>query len=226
MVAFLRAIADAAESRDVEAQDNEDAKAGEEIMSEPAPEPQGGGAPGGGFMSKKFLGIPAVVWLIGAAILAYLYFRNSSSSGSSGTGASSSAGSGQSTTGDITFTPGTSTVEVQGNTNPSTQQNTTQTTNNSGTPNPQPTPNPKPPTKSSTGQMKSYTVKKGQSLDEIAKQFGIDAACLAHNNVYVKGEVPGNKKVGRPLGTGAGLKTGQVLKIPTNTQCKQQGYKS
>lgn len=200
-------------------------------MSEPAPEPQPGqGGGGGSFFSKKFLGIPAVIWLAGAAILAYLYFKNqSSSSGSSGSGATSSSGSGQSTTGDITFTPGTSTVEVQG-TNPTggttTQQNTTTTTNNSGTPNPQPTPNPKPPTKSSSGSMKTITVAKGGTLASIAKQYGIDVACLAHNNVYVTGEVPGNKKVGQPLGTGAGLKTGQRLNIPTNAQCKSQGYKS
>lgn len=196
-------------------------------MSEPAPEPQGGQPQGGSFMSRRFLGIPAVVWLIGAALLAYLYFRNQSSSSTGG--ATSTAGSGQSTTGDITFTPGTSTVEVAGTNTPSTnntQQNTQQTTNNSATPNPQPTPNPKPPTKSTTTTMKKYTVKKGQSLSQVASQFGIDVACLAHNNKYVSGEVPGNKKVGQPLGTGAGLKTGQVLSIPTNAQCKAQGYKS
>lgn len=195
-------------------------------MSEQVPE-QESGATGGGFMTRKFFGLPAIVWIIIVIIVAYLYFRRAGSSSGSG-GASSTSGSGQADTGDITFTPGTSTVEVEGNTGPATdtQQNTTQTTNNSGTPNPQPTPNPRPPVKSHTGQMKSYTVKKGQSLEQIAKQFGIDVACLAHNNVYVKGEVPGNKKVGQPLGTGAGLKTGQVLKIPTNTQCKQQGYKS
>lgn len=196
-------------------------------MSEPAPE-QETGTTGGGFMTRKFFGLPAIVWIIIVIIVAYLYFRRAGSSSGAGGGATSTSGSGQADTGDITFTPGTSTVEVQGNTGPATdtQQNTTQTTNNSGTPNPQPTPNPKPPTKSHTGQMKTYTVKKGQSLEQIAKQFGIDVACLAHNNVYVKGEVPGNRKVGQPLGTGAGLKTGQVLKIPTNTQCKQQGYKS
>lgn len=60
----------------------------------------------------------------------------------------------------------------------------------------------------------SYTVKAGQSLAEIAKANGISVAQLAHSNVYVPGEVAGNAKVGQTLGTGAGLKTGQVLKIP------------
>lgn len=59
-----------------------------------------------------------------------------------------------------------------------------------------------------------YTVKPGETLTSIANRFGISVATLAHANVYVPGEVAGNKKVGQTLGTGAGLKTGQVLKIP------------
>jgi LysM repeat protein len=61
---------------------------------------------------------------------------------------------------------------------------------------------------------KEVTVKAGQTLDEIAKEYGITPAQLAASNVYVKGELPGNAKVGQTLGTGAGLKTGQVLKVP------------
>lgn len=60
----------------------------------------------------------------------------------------------------------------------------------------------------------TYTVKAGQTLADIANMFGISVATLAHANVYVAGELPGNAKVGQTLGTGAGLKTGQVLKIP------------
>lgn len=208
-------------------------------MSEPAPEPQAQGQ--GGFMSRKFLGIPAIFWLLGAAILAYLYFRNKSAS-SSGTGATSTGGSGQSTTGDITFQPAAETIDVQGQYGPNTQtgtdttqsggQNTssgtggtTTVSNNpppsNGTPNPQPTPQPKPPTKTNSTPMKTHTVTKGQTLAQIAKQYGISADCLADANVYVAGEVPGNKKVGQTLGTGAGLKTGQVLKIPLPSQCSK-----
>lgn len=61
---------------------------------------------------------------------------------------------------------------------------------------------------------KEVTVKAGQTLDQIAKEYGITPAELASHNVYVKGEVPGDAKVGQTLGTGAGLKTGQTLKIP------------
>jgi LysM repeat protein len=71
--------------------------------------------------------------------------------------------------------------------------------------------NPSPPLKTTYS---TYVVKAGQSLTEIANMFGISVATLAHANVYVAGELPGNAKVGQTLGTGAGLKTGQVLKIP------------
>jgi LysM repeat protein len=60
----------------------------------------------------------------------------------------------------------------------------------------------------------TYVVKAGDTLASIAAKYGISVATLAQNNVYVSGEVPGNKKVGQTLGTGAGLKTGQVLKVP------------
>lgn len=60
----------------------------------------------------------------------------------------------------------------------------------------------------------TYTVKAGDTLASIAARFGISVTQLAHANVYVSGELPGNKKVGQTLGTGAGLKTGQVLKVP------------
>lgn len=60
----------------------------------------------------------------------------------------------------------------------------------------------------------TVTVQKGQTLASIAAAHHISVAELAHANTYVPGEVAGNKKVGQPLGTGAGLKTGQVLKIP------------
>lgn len=77
------------------------------------------------------------------------------------------------------------------------------------------TPRPKPIITPSRGSSTtSYTVKKGDTLASVAAKYHISVSELAHSNVYVSGEVPGNAKVGQPLGTGAGLKTGQVLKIP------------
>lgn len=203
-------------------------------MSEAPPEGGGGAPAAGGFMSRKFLGIPAIFWLLGAAVLAYLYFKNKSGS-SAGGGATSTAGNGTSSTGDITFTPGTDTIQVS-----PTSSNSTTATDTSGSgsttvggsgsgdttgggntvpppvQNPQPTPPPKPPTKTGTTTVTytSYIVKPGETLASLAKRFGISVADLAHSNVYVPGEVAGNKKVGQTLGTGAGLKTGQRLRIP------------
>jgi LysM repeat protein len=84
------------------------------------------------------------------------------------------------------------------------------------TPHPPTTTTIRPPiiTPSRGSSTTKYTVKANESLDEIAAKYHITPAELAHANVYVTGEVPGNKKVGQPLGTGAGLKTGQVLNIP------------
>ena len=61
-----------------------------------------------------------------------------------------------------------------------------------------------------------YTVRPGDTLQSLAKKFGVTVEDIASapGNVYVAGEVPGNKKVGQRLGTGAGLKTGMVLNIP------------
>jgi LysM repeat protein len=59
----------------------------------------------------------------------------------------------------------------------------------------------------------TYTVKAGDTLASLANRYGISIGTLAHANTYVAGEAAASK-VGQQLGTGAGLKTGQVLKIP------------
>lgn len=179
-------------------------------MSEPIPEGDGGG---GSFLTRKFAGVPAIVWLLGATLLAYLYFRNKS-----GGSASSTGGGGTPTTGDISVTPGTTTINV-------IRQYTGRMhkpSSNNGSPpprhrthNPQPKPRTKPPVKKQATTKLTYTVRSGDTLASIAKKYGISIAQLAHANVYVAGEVPGNHKVGQHLGTGAGLKTGQRLVIPT-----------
>lgn len=58
-----------------------------------------------------------------------------------------------------------------------------------------------------------YTVKAGDTLASLSSKFGISIGTLAHANTYVKGEASASK-VGQTLGTGAGLKTGQVLTVP------------
>lgn len=119
-------------------------------MSEMPPDPA---QQQGNFLTRKYGGIPGIVWIGGVAIIAYfLFFRNSSSSGNS-----SSGGGGQSTTGDITLQPGTETIDLSGQTSGTTGvDNPAPVTDNNGvpenpggpnqtgTPNPQPTPVPPP----------------------------------------------------------------------------------
>lgn len=107
-------------------------------MSEPIPESGGGGPAAPSFMSKKFMGIPAIVWLIGAVLLAYLYFRRGSG------GASSSGGGGTSTTGDISIAPATTTLNVKGQYGPFTQSSTQTLTQSRQSPPRHRTPNPQP----------------------------------------------------------------------------------
>lgn len=75
----------------------------------PADPPAGGG--GGSFLTAKFLGIPALVWIAGVAAIAYwLYYRNSAASGGA---ASSTAGANDTlTTGDTTVDSGAVSISI------------------------------------------------------------------------------------------------------------------
>lgn len=159
-------------------------------MSEGYPEQQ----PGGSFLTRRVMGMPAWAWLILAGGATYLLFFRGKGGGGTSTG-----GGGSSATGDTTFAGSPVSVTVDAG---------------HGTPNPQPSPKPPPKKKVISHPVLTYKVKPGDTLASVAKKYGISVATLAHANVYVPGEVPGDKKVGQPLGTGAGLKTGQVLKIP------------
>lgn len=82
-----------------------------------------------------------------------------------------------------------------------------------------PAPKPAPPKKVT---YKTITVQPGQTLQTLAQQYHTTPDQIADvpGNVYVEGEVPGNKKVGQQLGSGAGLKTGQKIKIPITSLWK------
>jgi LysM repeat protein len=56
----------------------------------------------------------------------------------------------------------------------------------------------------------SYTVKPGDTLDKLAEKYGISRVDLAHAN---------------GLGTGAGLRTGQVLHVPGPVRSRAEGGK-
>lgn len=82
-----------------------------------------------------------------------------------------------------------------------------------------PAPKPAPPKKVT---YKTITVQPGQTLQSLAQQYHTTPDQIADvpGNVYVEGEVPGNKKVGQQLGSGAGLKTGMKIKIPITSLWK------
>lgn len=182
-------------------------------MSETVPE--GGGAPAaGGFMQKKFLGIPAWIWLVAAAVLAYMYFRNKG--GATAGTATSSGGPGTATSGDTSigaYTAPVINVHEQYGPYTTTNTHTVNKPSRHRTPNPQPKPKRKPTVKQHQTSAITYTVKAGDTLASVAKQFGVSIGTLAHANTYVSGEAPG-KAPGTRLGTGAGLKTGQKLVVP------------
>jgi hypothetical protein len=98
-------------------------------MSEMAPESGGGG---GNLFTGRIMGIPGVVWLLGAGVLAYfIFFRK----GSAGAGGSTSGGGG------TIDTSGTQTTLQKG----AIAVTVSQTDNNPATAkNPQPTPKPPP----------------------------------------------------------------------------------
>jgi LysM repeat protein len=198
-----------------------------------------GGEDGGGGGGKKIAGIPRAYAIAGGlalvAGLAWMWWERTHAKASSST-TTVITGSVSSNTGisgsmlnailkDWQENPGSSSSSTgTGTKKKTTKTTTTKTgtkpkTTKTGTPTPKKPP-PKKPAPTGRGgppvitSYKEVTVKAGQTLDEIAKEYGITPAQLASHNVYVKGELPDNAKVGQTLGTGAGLKTGQVLKVP------------
>jgi hypothetical protein len=79
-------------------------------VSEYQPEPTG---QSGGIFMKKYAGIPGIVWVAGAVLLAYLIFRRSGTGG----GATSTGGGGTSTTGNISVGPVSRALNVTANYN-------------------------------------------------------------------------------------------------------------
>jgi len=142
-----------------------------------------------GFFSRKFMGIPAIVWLAGAALLAYMYFRHQSSTGAGGT---STGGGGSAATGDITLQPSPTSITVQGQYGP----NTTGPVSNVGNPpprhgtgNPQPKPPPKPPKKKHVTTIKTPPKKPNtrEQFVTVAKWPGKSSGGLAQWNTTLWG---------------------------------------
>lgn len=186
-------------------------------MSETAPEAQPRSS-GGNVFTRKVGPLSLWVWMLIALVLAgvyYLYKKNSANSANSST---ANAASGNSPGGvDASLVPqfiNQTYNQTEPPVAPNITVNNTIPTDNDNPPpvdNDQPPPRPttKPPSpKQPQGRPTapfepifngSYTVKKGETLQQVATKFHISREQLAHAN---------------GLGTGAGLRTGQKLRVP------------
>ena len=197
-------------------------------MSQMQPEstaPQGGG----NVFTRKIGPMPMWAWMgiaLALAIVFYLYKKktsaNSSSTNSSAGGANSPGGV------DASLVP-QFVNQVYNQETPPVAPNVTVNNTVPSQPDIDTPPGQAPPPKPSTGghpapkpttphkvTYKTITVQPGQTLQSLAQQYHTTPDQIADipGNVYVKGEVPGDKKVGQQLGSGAGLKTGQKIKVP------------
>lgn len=195
-------------------------------MSQMQPEVQ---PQSGNVFTRKVGPLPMWAWMgiaLALAIVYYLYKKNKSSSTSSQNSAQNSS---VNTPGgvDASLVPQFVNQVYNQETPPVapnvTVNNTVPTDNDQPTP---PTSNPKPPAprvqpKPKPVTYKTITVQPGQTLQSLAQQYHTTPDQIADvpGNVYVKGEVPGDKKVGQQLGSGAGLKTGMKLRIPISSLC-------
>ena len=169
-----------------------------------APSRSGGG--GGNVLTHKLGPLPTWVWISIAAalIIAYSWWKSKSANAASSANTAASSTPADQVPQFVNQTYTTVTP-------PSVNVTDTDTAPPpaSGTPAPPgPTPTPvKAPAPRPAGHPvqppifnKTYIVKKGETLNSIAKQLGISRVDLAHAN---------------GLGTGAGLRTGQTLKVPS-----------
>lgn len=179
-------------------------------MSESAPERSGGG---GNVLTRKIGPLPMWGWaaIILGVVLLYSYRQKSNQAQQAATSVNSPGGV------DASLVPQFINQEYD-NTAPPAAPNVTVNNqipspppdvdvNPGGPMSPPPStkpPSPKPPTPRPTAPFEpifngTYTVKKGETLQQVATKFHISREQLAHAN---------------GLGTGAGLRTGQKLKVP------------
>jgi LysM repeat protein len=195
---------------------------------------EGGGGRAGGFFTRKLGPLPVWGWTALVAGLFLLYSLYKSKQSSTSSTAQSASTVNQPGGVDASLVPqfiNQTYVNDNPPAAPNVTVNKTIDSGNSGTTNigntttyvPPPstggnTVAPKPSPTTSVKYI-TYTVHAGDTLQSLAKKYGVTVEQIASapGNVYVAGEVPGNKKVGQQLGTGAGLKTGMTLHIPQYT---------
>jgi nucleoid-associated protein YgaU len=187
-------------------------------MSEAAPEPGGRGGGGiGGTLGRKAGPLPVWGWLVILTVAAagYYLWKNRGSASSSavtGTGSVTPASSVpdyvSQTTVNLTEPPEPGTTGDGGGGKPPAGKPPARKP-------PARRPGGKPPARKPGGGgdtdpvfSGSYTVKPGDTLKKLAEKYGVDLTDLAHAN---------------GLGTGAGLRTGQVLKVPGPVRTRAEG---
>lgn len=178
-------------------------------VSESAPE--GGGGGGGGFFTRKIGALPVWGW---TAIVAGLFLVYSLYKGKKNTAAQSASTVNQPGGVDASLVPQFINQTYDNDMPPVAPNVTVNNTVPTSAPSPPPVPTPPPPstvpaTPNPPANRPStpfepifngtYTVRKGQTLDQVAAMFHISREQLAHAN---------------GLGTGAGLRTGQKLRVP------------
>lgn len=160
----------------------------------------------------QLAGLPWWAWAAAGvvAVGGYIYLKDKAAAGSAaGTGTAAGTASSSSPTGLSSDQWLLWLLDQSG-----TTTKTTKTTTSAGgkTPKPGKKPGKKPKQNRQNSQppimSDTYTVKPGQSLLQIAKMFHISRVELAHAN---------------GLGTGAGLRTGQKLKVPGPLRTRAQG---
>ena len=152
--------------------------------------------------------LPTWVWIVilGLGIVAWSWWKNKSASAASAANTASSGTPADQVPQFVnqtytTVTPPSVSVTNTEPQSPPVSQPTAPGPVKTGTPSKEPPPyRPAPKTAQPPIFNSTYVVKKGETLNSIAKQLGISRVDLAHAN---------------GLGTGAGLRTGQTLKVPS-----------
>lgn len=153
----------------------------------------------GGFFSRRMMGLPAWVWLAGAAVLAWWWFSRQSG----GTpGISTTGGGGQVHTGKTVVQSGAVRINVSGG-------------GGGGVDNPQP----KPPQKY-TGPVKAISVNADESLSDLAAYRHWSDETLTDVEALVQ---PKGSYQGQQLSADTQLKKGQTIYRPIGRGKAEQG---
>jgi len=156
---------------------------------------------GGGFLSQKFMGIPAWIFLAGAAVLAYLYFSHQNQAPANMT----TGGGGSVRTGNVKVEKGAVRINVNGS--------------GADVDNPQP----KPPHggKGYTGPWKAITVTQDESLTDLGQSRHWSDETMG--DIEAVTQPKKSSLAGKMLTADTQLTQGQTIYRPIGRGKKEQG---